>query len=377
VIVVRGAGAARNESTRRHTVGWIALAAMLFACDTAHAEPALAVRTGDACSKCHTGITGGGMRTGHGSFWAQTSLPHRQWTKEEGGILYPSFASGRFSIGADVRGQYLYVHTDGDDTSSFEVPEANVYGNVELAVDRLSLYLDETVGPGGASARELYALVKFAEDWNAYAKAGRILPPFGWRLPDDDAFIRQYTGYTFSAPDTGIEIGAEPGRWSLALAATNGSSQTSDDDRSKRLSLSAFWRLQKGRIGVSGSNDIADGITTTAVGLSGGWEIGKLSLLGEIDGVRADLGATSDGRLVAFAEGNLLVTRGVLLKLSRDWIDPDRDVDTDERIRDSLGVEYVPVPFVQLRLFVRRRDGPPQVTGAKDEQVDLELHVFF
>lgn len=344
--------------------------AVALACGTARAEPSFAVRTGEACSKCHSGITGGGMRSGHGSFWAQTSLPHRQWTKEEGGILYPSFAEGRLSVGADVRGQYLYVHTDGDDTSSFEVTEANVYGNVELATDRLSLYLDETVGPGGASARELYALFKCAKDWNAYAKAGRILPPFGWRLPDDDAFIRQYTGYTFSAADTGIEIGAEPGDWSLALAATNGSSGTSDDDRSKRFSLSAFWRLPKGRVGVSGANNTVDGVTTTAVGLSGGWKIGKLALLGEVDGV-------SDERLVALAEGNLLVARGVLLKLSRDWLDPDRNVDTDERVRDSLGIEYIPVPFVQLRLFARRRDGPPQVAGARDEQVDLELHVFF
>jgi len=29
---------------------------------TARAEPSFAVRTGDACSKCHAGITGGGMQ---------------------------------------------------------------------------------------------------------------------------------------------------------------------------------------------------------------------------------------------------------------------------------------------------------------------------
>jgi hypothetical protein len=358
--------------------GHVMLAVLTLATSQAiRAEPSFAVRTGDACSKCHTGITGGGMRSGHGSFWSQTSLARRAWTKEEGGILYPSFAEGRFSVGADLRAQYLYVHADGDDTSSFEIPEASVYGNVELAVDRLSLYLDETVGPGGASAREIYALWKFARGWNAYAKAGRILPPFGWRIPEDDAFIRQSTGYTFSAPDTGIEVGAEPGRWSLALAMTNGTSATSDDDRSKRASLSAFWRFPKWRIGVSGSNDIADGIRTSAVGLSGGWKIGQISLLGEIDGVRAEGEPSDVGRLAARIEGNWLVTRGVLLKLSRDWLDPDRDVDTEEQIRDSLGVEYFPAPFVQLRLFVRRRDGPPQVPGTQDEQVDLELHVFF
>ena len=67
----------------------------------------------------------------------------------------------------------------------------------------------------GASARELFALFGFAGTSRAYVKAGKFLPPFGWRLPDDDAFIRQSSGFTYSAPDTGVEIGAEPGRWSL------------------------------------------------------------------------------------------------------------------------------------------------------------------
>jgi hypothetical protein len=40
-------------------------------------------------------------------------------------------------------------------------------------------------------------------------------------------------------------------------------------------------------------------------------------------------------------------------------------------------VEFVPWPFVQLRWFVRREDGPPQLAGTHDVQVDFELHAFF
>jgi hypothetical protein len=65
------------------------------------------------------------------------------------------------------------------------------------------------------------------------------------------------------------------------------------------------------------------------------------------------------------------------VKLAHDWIDPDLDVSTDARVRDSLGLEYVPLPFVQLRWFARFADGPPQVAGSRDTSVEVELHLFF
>ncbi len=58
-------------------------------------------------------------------------------------------------------------------------------------------------------------------------------------------------------------------------------------------------------------------------------------------------------------------------------MDPDLDTRTDARIRDSLGVEIIPFPFLQLRWFVRRTDGPPQIAGARDTQADFEVHIFF
>jgi len=73
----------------------------------------------------------------------------------------------------------------------------------------------------------------------------------------------------------------------------------------------------------------------------------------------------------------VLVTRGVNLKLAHDWVDPDLDVNTDARTRDSIGVEFIPYPFLQLRWFVRHTDGPPQVAGTHDVQADFELHAFF
>jgi len=34
-------------------------------------------------------------------------------------------------------------------------------------------------------------------------------------------------------------------------------------------------------------------------------------------------------------------------------------------------------PFLQLRWLVRFRDGPPQIAGSRDNQIELEAHIFF
>jgi hypothetical protein len=345
----------------------------------ARAEPAFALRTGYRCSQCHVNRTGGGMRTAYGSIYTQTILPQHLLRWRDGDNLLPANPDARFAVGGDFRFQYLYLRSkELDDTSSFEIPEANLYLQGRLVPERLFLYLDGKVGPGGASARELFGLFGFAGEWRAYVKAGKFLPPFGWRLPDDDAFIRQFTGFTYSAPDTGFEIGAEPGRWSLSLAALNGAGGGSDDNRSKKLTLLAVRRFRNVRVGLSGSSNDAGATRETQAGVLAGGNWGRLALLGEVDWgeVRPEAGETA-ARLLALIEADLLILRGLNLKYAHDWIDPDRDVSTDDRVRDTLGIEYVPYPFIQLRLFAQRRDGPPQVSGAEDRAAFFELHLFF
>jgi len=106
---------------------------------------------------------------------------------------------------------------------------------------------------------------------------------------------------------------------------------------------------------------------------------GRFSLLAECDARRTHASAPNDELRVAasFFEVDVLIQRGLGLKYTHDWIDPSQSVLTDQQQRDSLGVEYIPYPFVQLRLFLRHGDGPPQVTGARDSQAELEAHFFF
>ena len=365
---------------RRGVRGWLGAAGALWILGTAtmsaRAEPAFAVRTGYRCSQCHVNRTGGGLRTSFGSIWSQTVLPARLLHRRDGRNLIPANPDARFAFGADVRFQYLAVALEnGEDTSSFEIPEANLYAEVRLAPRRLSLYVDQKVGPSGSSSRELFGLLSFRK-LRAYLKLGKFLPPYGWRLPDDDAFIRSFSGFTYINPDTGLEFGLEPGRWSFHLSAVNGAGGGSDDNRTKKLTMLTVRRFDNWRIGISGANNRTGGVTTAQAGLLAGANFGRLALLAEGDWVETrDAGSTE--RLIGLIEADLLVSRGLSIKLARDWIDPDRDVSTDARIRDSVGLEYVPYPFVQLRWFARFRDGPPQIPGAREAQVELEAHFFF
>ncbi|HJQ97873.1 MAG TPA: hypothetical protein VJ826_06120 [Candidatus Polarisedimenticolaceae bacterium] len=358
--------------------GWILAIALTVWATEALAEPAFAVRTGYRCSQCHVNRTGGGMRTSFGSIYTQTTLPMRLLRVEDRGWLLPADPDARFAVGADARFQALALNPQASpDTFSFEIPEANLYGEARLVPGRFSVYLDETVGPGGASTREAFGLVSFKR-WDAYVKAGKFMPVYGWRLPDDAAFIRQFTGFTYSAPDIGIEVGAEPGRWSLQLSAVNGTAGGAEDNRAKQVSLLAVRRFETSRVGASGAHDKASGgAETTTAGLLGGVNIGRLGLLGEADWRKVEVDGDATDEALAFVEADFLVVRGVSFKYTHDYIDPDRDVSTDARTRDTFAIEWIPVPFVQLRLAAERRRGPPQVTGSRDRAAFLEAHFFF
>ena len=362
-------------SARR--AGFLAACLAALLTSHAHAEPAFAVRTGYTCSQCHINRTGGGLRTAFGSLYTQTTLPAHLLSFDEARGLLPADPGARVGYGADARFQYLRVQSDdAPDVASYEVTEANLYLEGRLIPGRLSVYVDETVGPGSASAREAFGLLGLP--WgNSWIKAGKLLPAYGFRLPDDDSFIRQSTGFTYSAPDTGLELGAEPGRWSLAFSVTNGAGGGTDDDRGKRVALRVERRFGMFRLGFSGADNDTGGVSTTAGGAFAGGSWGRLTLLGEADRIEVDDAESEPERLAAYFEADLLVARGVNLKYVHDWLDPDTDVETDERTRDSIGLEVIPVSFVQARLFVRIEDGPPQVAGTRDDSLELEVHLFF
>lgn len=352
---------------------WVLLAVFIFSTGVAQAEVYFAVQTGLKCVSCHTNPTGGGKRTDYGDIFAQglwsARLPKTYWN----GVI-----TDQLSVGADARGNVDSVSIPNQENQfAFTFEEALLYVQFDLIEDKLTFYVDEQVGPGGASNREAYALY-WLDNKKYYVKAGKMFLPFGFRLEDDTAFIRSVTGINYNTPDNGVEVGMETETLSLNLAITNGTSGAGEIDRGKQFSLRGSYIRPKWRVGASLNFNDADIGERTMAGVFGGLRTGKVSWLGEVGFIRDD--STPTGRresVVALAEGNILLKKGHNLKLTYEYFDPDDNVNEDDRNRASIVYEYFPMQFTQVSIGYRASDGIPQNDLQNTDEAFLQLHVYF
>jgi hypothetical protein len=115
-----------------------------------------------------------------------------------------------------------------------------------------------------------------------------------------------------------------------------------------------------------------------AAGLFGGVNLGKVTLLGEVDTIDDDSIGVGGRKLMAtLAEADWLVAQGHNLKFTYEWFEPNDDVDEDEQTRASILYEWTPIQFLQLRAGVRSYDGIPQNDTQNRAQAFIQLHAFF
>lgn len=351
--------------------------ALLGWCAMATAEPHLAVREGLKCAACHVNPSGGGMRTAYGDIYAQTRLPAR--TVDLGTAEPWTGTLNRwFGVGADWRGAASYTDIPKQEAqSAFEIQELRAYLAATLLPNRLLLYVDQRFAPGGSSNLEAYARLS-TQDGRYTLKAGQMYLPYGLRLEDDTAFIRQVPGINFSTPDNGVELGYEDGNWSAQLALSNGTAGGAEQNRGKQASLFAAYVRPAWRVGGSFNvNDAAVG-QRRMQNLFAGLRTGPLAWLAEADYIVDD---TSPGgrreQWVGLLEANWSWHQGHNLKLSTEYFDPDDDVDEDQQARYSLVWEHTPIQFLQSRLGLRVYDGIPQNELQNRRLLFWELHGFF
>src|SRR3990172_5419860 len=110
-------------------------------------EPYLSVRTGFRCSQCHINRSGGGGRTEFGSIYAQTKLPMRSTAFRSRSLNELVAVAANFRVLASGAVSQTTPRT------SIGLEEANVQVEARVIRDVLAVYVDETLGPGGASAR--------------------------------------------------------------------------------------------------------------------------------------------------------------------------------------------------------------------------------
>ena len=350
----------------------ILLLSIFFHIISVKAEPFLAVENGFQCGQCHINPTGGGSRNSYGAIFSQTGLPARVSSSDN---LWEGEFAKRFSVGSDIRVSLRQLDIDDVDTSSdFATDRVTVYLGATLN-DRISLYLDQKVAPDSSTNREAWARLNLSKSF--YLKAGKMFLPFGWRLEDDTALIRQLSNINFNTSDDGVEVGYINNEWSFHLAVTNGNGGAPEIDDGKQVSFLGSYVRSGWQVGISVNENDSDTLDRTMAGIFAGLKTGPISWLLEYDEIEDSLSGLPDTELsLAFVEANIRIAQGHYLKLSGETARYDGGFLADQD-RYSIEYQHFPLSFTQIRLGARTYDSDDPDPFLNRDEFFLQLHVFF
>jgi len=212
------------------------------------AEPYLAVQKGLKCTMCHTSPSGGGKRTAYGNIYHQAELSERTLDM---GDLWTGELTQYLAVGGDIRGGWNQIDVPGQPkTSDADLEEFLAYVEIRPFPKYLTIYVDAKLRPDDPVVREQYLRLS-SSDGRWYIKGGEFFLPYGLRLQDDDAFIRQVSGINYNTPDTGWALGYEYGKVSAQLAISRGTAGGPEVDSGKQYSLRVSHVTPKWRVGGS------------------------------------------------------------------------------------------------------------------------------
>lgn len=359
----------------------ICVVALLFM-QSAGAEPYLAVKNNVQCSACHINPAGGGARTTYGAYYGTHVLPQTAGSLD-------LFDAGKFGdtlrIGADLRTNYYQSERDeGEDIRGFETQSGQLYVVLQPKDSRFALYIDEQIAPGGALNREAFILTKL--NGQHFLKAGRIMLPYGIRLEDDSAFIRQASGFNFDTGDNGMELGLQYNKTLFNFALSNGSSGLNNDDNNLQFLSRAEYLGNNWRLGATALYNDAEAGARTQANLFGGFVWQGFVFLAEADLIEDESIETipSEDRpdeyqeqRVGLLEVNREISKGYNIKLTTEYLDPDSNIDENHRVRHSLLLEYTPFANLQIRGGLRKGDDIPQREIGNYVDFFAQLHFYY
>ncbi len=252
-------------------------------------------------------------------------------------------------------------------------------------------FRDDRDGQSRLGVRDVWLMT---HEWpfNAYARVGRFLPEFGWRQDDHTAYTRRPFGLSQEDPANRV-IGAELGfnanypyaNVTAWIPGTRRPDNPLEPADGWGASANAGYRELGWQLGVSGMlrhRPLSGGGDTADASVQWGFnprfwlpEV-PLAYLGEtVYGhyQRLRSGKTTS-QVSTFHDLSYNPTNGITLHGRFETWDPDREVKEDDIKRAGVGVEFIPVPMLTVRLDIRKAFTP---IGGGGGDAFLQLHGWF
>ena len=365
--------------------GWLAATGTLvalLAAGNVTAVPRYSARYEQNCLLCHVNPSGGGIRTGYAS---QELVPKEiamSPGRPEALAMLDAHLGKNLTVGTDMRGLFV-LSTKG---AALATPQGffPMQGDLYLAFQldpRWALYYDK----GLSNTYEYFALAHVLP-FSGYVKAGRFVPPYGWKFDDHTMYVRN--DLRLAPPlntDGGFEVGFAPKHGDLQVAIVNGNrGGTLDDDRRLAVSGNLSGRFKLGplpaSLGVAAYTHPGFAEDLNTAGLFGYLTGARVTWVGEVDLTRRQpASAAAVSGLVTSHELSVVLRQGIELVGTYDFSDPDRHLKTGARSRWGAGVTVMPRPFVEAEALFRNTQVRPgrDVSGGDFREGVLLVHLLY
>lgn len=190
----------------------------------------------DTCASCHYSPTGGGLANAYGHAVLEATLPNdiesegftgfrdslskpivTGYDEDDGSVALQADA------GFDTRLLALTVHRDVKEERSFLVIPMLAEAGAAVGLGPTLAYGTlgaRRSGEGGrelgAFSREHWLLVRYSEEGSL--RAGRIVLPFGLRIPDHTQYVREDFGFDKWSQSYALSLDHNALEWSLSVA---------------------------------------------------------------------------------------------------------------------------------------------------------------
>lgn len=348
--------------------------------------PRYALTNGESCSLCHVNPSGSGIRNEYGN----TLVSGEELPMYPEEVSYTGMISEHLQFGGDVRLQRIFAEPDTTGLQTVGFPmQADIYGaasptkkiDIVWKIDILNSY------------HQVWSQIKILPN-GGMVRFGKTMPTYGLRIADHTAFIKggnmtldhdlPKEGLPFS-PRKAAPFALETAMYFGNLYITAGVSESFLASSNWGLTFTRNLREQTlfSRVEYVGSIKNLNFSAGSSVmheddlnlrGVFGGISVWKIQWLTEVDWARNWAGENIS--LASYNHFNYSLRQGLDIGFKYETFDVDVDSSGQSIQRMSLGVDFIPIPYVQINAQVRLSETVnPDYKG--EPEYLLQLHTWF